>query len=90
MERLLVRLIRNFFSTAVGGAASGAEWASGAALMRIMLVLQTNLEDKASKYKSQPLAHCFMMNNTHYLVQVARRCKSWWREEGVAGARVRR
>ena len=53
-----------------GGGGGAMEWQGGAALMRIMLVLQTNLEDKASKYKSWPLQHCFMMNNVHYLVQV--------------------
>jgi hypothetical protein len=57
-----------------GGGGGAMEWQGGAALMRIMLVLQTNLEEKASKYKSLPLQHCFMMNNIHYLVQVGHAC----------------
>jgi hypothetical protein len=57
-----------------GGGGGAMEWQGGAALMRIMLVLQTNLEEKASKYKSLPLQHCFMMNNIHYLAQVGHAC----------------
>ncbi|KAF6146308.1 hypothetical protein GIB67_031330 [Kingdonia uniflora] len=38
-------------------------------LIWIMAILQFNLEDKSKYYKDLSLAHIFMMNNIHYIVQ---------------------
>jgi hypothetical protein len=45
-----------------------------AATMRIMAVLQTNLDSKAKFYRDPALTHIFLMNNIHYMVRSVRRC----------------
>ncbi len=44
-----------------------------AATMRIMAVLQTNLDNKAKLYRDPALTHIFLMNNIHYMVRSVRR-----------------
>ncbi|OAE20412.1 hypothetical protein AXG93_4905s1120 [Marchantia polymorpha subsp. ruderalis] len=44
-----------------------------AATMRIMLVLQSNLDGKSKLYKDVALTNLFLMNNTHYMVKSVRR-----------------
>ena len=43
------------------------------ATMRIMQVLQSNLEGKAKLYKDPAISHLFLMNNIHYMVKSVRR-----------------
>lgn len=43
------------------------------ATMRIMQVLQSNLEGKAKLYKDPAMSHLFLMNNIHYMVKSVRR-----------------
>ncbi|GER28366.1 exocyst subunit EXO70 family protein [Striga asiatica] len=38
-------------------------------LIWIIMILQSNLDDKSKHYKDISLAHLFMMNNVHYIVQ---------------------
>lgn len=38
-------------------------------LIWIIVILQFNLEGKSKQYKDQSLAHLFIMNNVHYIVQ---------------------
>ncbi|KAG6665031.1 hypothetical protein CIPAW_02G134100 [Carya illinoinensis] len=38
-------------------------------LIWVIVILQFNLEGKSKHYKEAPLAHLFMMNNVHYIVQ---------------------
>ncbi|KAM7254623.1 hypothetical protein ACFE04_004003 [Oxalis oulophora] len=38
-------------------------------LIWITVILETNLEEKSKHYKDASLAHLFMMNNVHYIVQ---------------------
>uniref|UniRef100_A0A5B6ZFX1 Exocyst subunit Exo70 family protein n=1 Tax=Davidia involucrata TaxID=16924 RepID=A0A5B6ZFX1_DAVIN len=38
-------------------------------LIWIIVILQFNLEDKSKHYKDASLAHLFIMNNVHYIVQ---------------------
>ncbi|GFZ04320.1 exocyst subunit exo70 family protein D3 [Actinidia rufa] len=38
-------------------------------LIWIIVILQFNLDDKSKLYKDASLAHLFMMNNVHYIVQ---------------------
>jgi exocyst complex protein 7 len=44
-----------------------------AATMRIMSVLQTNLDGKSKLYKDPALTQLFLMNNIHYMVKSVRR-----------------
>lgn len=44
-----------------------------AATVRIMAVLQSNLEGKSKLYKDAALSHLFLMNNIHYMVKSVRR-----------------
>ncbi|KAK3239191.1 hypothetical protein CYMTET_50865 [Cymbomonas tetramitiformis] len=52
---------------------SEAEKRMTVAVTRIFMVLQTNLETKASCYKRKALAQVFMMNNMHYIVKSVRK-----------------
>ncbi|KAH8941439.1 hypothetical protein BDL97_14G039300 [Sphagnum fallax] len=47
-----------------------------AATMRIMAVLQTNLDNKAKLYRDPALTHIFLMNNIHYMVRSVRRSEA--------------
>ncbi|KAG6555779.1 hypothetical protein Mapa_003020 [Marchantia paleacea] len=47
-----------------------------AATMRIMLVLQSNLDGKSKLYKDVALTNLFLMNNTHYMVKSVRRSEA--------------
>ncbi|KAH7856343.1 hypothetical protein Vadar_000341 [Vaccinium darrowii] len=41
-------------------------------LIWIIVILQSNLDGKSKHYKDPALAHLFMMNNVHYIVQKAK------------------
>ena len=41
-------------------------------LIWIIVILLFNLAGKSKHYKDAPLAHLFMMNNVHYIVQQVR------------------
>jgi exocyst complex protein 7 len=43
------------------------------AVIRIMSILQTNLEGKSKLYKDPALTQFFLMNNIHYMVKSVRR-----------------
>jgi exocyst complex protein 7 len=47
-----------------------------AATMRIMSVLQTNLDGKSKLYKDPALTQLFLMNNIHYMVKSVRRSEA--------------
>ncbi|CAK9211740.1 unnamed protein product [Sphagnum troendelagicum] len=47
-----------------------------AVTMRIMAVLQTNLDSKAKFYRDPALTHIFLMNNIHYMVRSVRRSEA--------------
>ena len=44
-----------------------------AATMRIMSVLQTNLDGKSKLYRDPALTQLFLMNNIHYMVRSVRK-----------------
>jgi len=46
------------------------------ATMRIMQVLQSNLEGKSKLYKDPAMSHLFLMNNIHYMVKSVRRSEA--------------
>ncbi|KAA8524245.1 hypothetical protein F0562_010668 [Nyssa sinensis] len=46
----------------------------GLQLIRIVVILQYKLEIKSKEYNDAPLAHFFMMNNVHYIIQRIEGC----------------
>ncbi|XP_031490814.1 exocyst complex component EXO70A1-like [Nymphaea colorata] len=67
-------LNRQFQLNADGPAGGEGEEASplSSHLLFIATILQANLENKSKLYKDPALAHLFLMNNLHYIVQKAK------------------